>query len=268
MVFYYLIGHRDATEEKHRQRNLLKVLEWLRLLQQEVQQKAQESSDHTIVPVVIEQAAEKTLPALLPTGVEYVWENQAGPYNRSRGFNVGVRYVSSKFHLQPRDILLFSDNDVVMDVETMAQVLTTARRDELAVFSPYRSIYDMSVGDSEQWLPGDAFDIGHATLRKGTTLAGGILGMTYASFCRVGGWIEEFSGWGYEDVAMTNVISRFVTGVHTFPEDAFHLWHPHHPVDVSPTLIEKNKQLITHLQMSTVDTARSRAITRRKLFGL
>jgi len=155
-----------------------------------------------------------------PLGVRHVFARNSGPYNRSWGFNIAYRESDSPF-------LVFGDSDIVMVESEFRRAMEAAQ--SLDVCSPYRSVLDLERGESE--LPVEEMATisrlgrGEADNQK-VNLCGGVVAFSRDAFERVGGWDEDFSGWGGEDDMMTFKVASAGLKSAEMPFRCYHLWHP------------------------------------------
>jgi len=213
--FTYAIGWRHHRD---REQNLFRVLDWL-------------SSFKDMEVVVVEQDNMKRF--VPPRGVRHVFARSTMPYNRSWGFNIAYRESDSPF-------LAFGDSDIVMAPSEFRRSLEAV--ESLDAVSPYSRVVDLD--RHESLVPVDMMS---KISRPGRgeednqriNLCGGVVLFSRVAFERVGGWDEEFVGWGGEDDMMTFKVEAAGLKTATMPFSCYHLWHPRvvpDPVEYSRTL--------------------------------
>lgn len=199
--FTYAIGWRHHRD---REANLRRVLSWLSLFPE-------------LDVLVVEQDNRSRFSP--PPGVRHVFARSVEPYNRSWGFNIAYRESESPF-------IIFGDSDILMQVGEFKRSLELA--ESLDVVSPYSSVIDLSEPESSLSLddmagvcrPGR----GEADGQR-TNLCGGVVAFSREAFERVGGWDEDFFGWGGEDDMMTFKVEAAGLRTASMPFRCYHLWH-------------------------------------------
>lgn len=200
--FTYAIGWRHHRD---REGNLARVLDWLK-------------SFPDLDVVVVEQDNMRRFRP--PAGVRHVFARSSAPYNRSWSFNIAYREIDSP-------IMIFGDSDIIMRPSEFRAALEAA--DSLDVVSPYSSVLDLDRHESEMSMD-DMVSIGRPgrgeTDHQKINICGGIVIFSRDAFERVGGWDEEFVGWGGEDDMMTFKVEAAGLKAASLPFRCYHLWHP------------------------------------------
>lgn len=160
-----------------------------------------------------------------------------GPFNRSEAINDAVIRSSG-------DVILVADLDIVVHRSFVEQAVNRA---ELGCWGfGFRSYIKLSERDTHRIV--DEMDVASDVPVRGSefyewsshTLSG-LLAMRRDQFESIGGFDQNFVGWGYEDVAFCKRAEERY-GPHLRVEDGyvFHLWHP--PTsDTSPVESMKNR---------------------------
>jgi predicted glycosyltransferase involved in capsule biosynthesis len=200
-AFTVIIGYRHRPD---RLQNLRKVLSWL-------------AGFNGVEIILVEQDnASKIKNVNLPC--RYFFTKSNLPYNRSWAFNVGAKYATT-------DILVFGDSDLVMNPNDMIDSLQTLK--DYDTVSPYRKVIDLMQHEINM-----TFDQLKMITRPGRgetdnrkiNFSGGIVIMKKEAFLKIGGWPEEFIGWGGEDNFVTLKIEKFLK----FKEMSYTCYHlPH-----------------------------------------
>jgi predicted glycosyltransferase involved in capsule biosynthesis len=157
-------------------------------------------------------------------GVEVVMHHYKAPaFNLALSRNVGAQRATG-------DVLCFLDADMVLHPGTF--------REALQRVSVHRHVVVLASYTTED-CPEDAYQSSdpkqyqrvcdeHATL--GETGFGGCLFVHRAAFCRVGGYDEEYVGWGAEDNDLCRRLEKFGSNLANLTEQrgisALHQWHP------------------------------------------
>jgi len=254
-MFHYIIGHRDHSPKQDRTKNLQYILDWLK--------KCPLLSTVVIVEIARTKSTWLQEEERKTKRFHHVFIQNDSPYNRSLAFNQGAKHLlRHRCVSSNEDYFIFGDNDVYLD--NLTAVLEEVRQGagEIKAFSPYVKIYDL--------LPPASNESERKQLRQGTAFAGGIVGIQVEAFRLLGGWMEEFKGWGGEDGAMSHLLSRYIGPQHcrSFPEEAYHLWHPRDEqcAKTHHRLRRFNMLQLQHLKMSDAETLESRLQYRRLQF--
>lgn len=200
--FTYAIGWRHSRD---REANLRRVLSWLSMFPD-------------LDVLVVEQDNMRRFSP--PPGVRHVFARSTNPYNRSWGFNIAYRESESSH-------LIFGDSDIVMHAGEFRRSLEAA--ESVDVVSPYSSVVDLDRFESLISLDDMAFisrpGRGETDNQK-VNLCGGVVMFSRDALERVGGWDEDFVGWGGEDDMMTFKVQAAGLRTASMPFRCFHLWHP------------------------------------------
>ena len=157
-------------------------------------------------------------------GAKYVFVRSAGDFERARALNVGSALASC-------DLILWKDNDLLMEPGFVAVAAAEAHDRELDYLIPYCSIGYLSEPDTRAVL-GGTVDPAAArpvkTLFSGRDVSGGAGIVRKGFLTRYGGMSEEFKGWGGEDNAWLHKVTLLGQwGVTKHREQRLHhLFHP------------------------------------------
>lgn len=194
--------------------NLHAVLRWL-------------SGMPDIEVVLVEQDRRPQLtPASLSPNCTYCFVHNEGPFNKAWGLNVGFRNSSGS-------VVGFGDADMVMDAAALMDCYARCHN-EFEAMKPYDRHVDLTPEESEHvrngnWtanpdrhgLPRNREGVGEFVC-----FCGGLFLIRRDAYEEVGGFDEQFLGWGGEDDAMSSKLSRL--GKHSASvsnQVACHLWH-------------------------------------------
>lgn len=163
----------------------------------------------------------------LPANVKTLSTTGGQYFSKSRCINTGVMAVNV-------ETLLIADADLLLDPSHL-QRAAVAINTGLDVVRPFQSLVDLTRQETENFMDEGALpepekasngtDRYH--LGEQLCLAGGAFFIRRQFFLELGGFDEEFSGWGGEDDAFSvlaesasskTVVSRGAA--------AWHLWHP------------------------------------------
>lgn len=201
-VFSYIIGYRHSPD---RINTLRRVLEWLRGFQ-------------GIEIIIVEQDSSSKLSSYTLPGIKHIFTKSEMPYNRSWAFNVGLKNSIS-------NVVVFGDSDLVMDPMELINSLRLVEQYDCV--SPYKSVLDLTQQESQ--LPIENLK---QILRPGRgetdnqkiNLCGGIVIYKKEAIIKIGGWCEDFIGWGGEDNYQEHKTRNFLTSYES-PHRFYHLWH-------------------------------------------
>lgn len=200
--FSFIILYRH--KEMSRFNNLKRVLEWTNSF----------SESETII---VEQDTHSKITHLkLPA--RHIFTKSNMPFNRSWGFNVGAKNAKS-------DIVVLTDCDLIMDPYKFIEALNLIGTYECV--SPYTSVVDMDVQEStkkiEEMVRIDRPGRGETDHQKINT-CGGMTIFRKEAFLRIGGYNEDFIGWGCEDDFETIKVQNFLKW-YELPGRCYHLYH-------------------------------------------
>lgn len=222
-TFTYIIPYKHGMD---RISNLSRTLNWLLTFD-------------GIEIIVVEQDKVSKLSALPMRGIKHIFTPTNMPFNRSWGFNVGLKYAST-------NIIVFGDGDLIMDSQEFALSIQELERYEAV--SPYNRVIDLEqnevMQDIEYWKTINRPGRGESDNQK-INLSGGILAMRREACFKIGGFSsEQFIGWGAEDNFMTHKIEKYLTWKECNYK-CYHLWHPRVLPDMK--FYQRNLQLLNKL---------------------
>jgi glycosyltransferase involved in cell wall biosynthesis len=218
-LFTYIIGYRHRQD---RVQNLKRVLDWL-------------SGFGGIEIIIVEQDKKQKMLDMPLKGVKYVFTKTNLPYNRSWAFNVGLKYATT-------DVVAFGDSDLIMDPHEM---ISSLKKLELYdCVSPYKSVLDLNPQESTLQIeqlrmitrPGRG-----ETDNQKINLCGGIVIYKKESIYKIGGWSEDFIGWGGEDNFQEFKTKKLLT----WYEDQYRCYHLFHERGApDPTYYKRTMELL------------------------
>ncbi|MEI7653198.1 MAG: galactosyltransferase-related protein [bacterium] len=221
----FIISHKRTSIE--RERNIDIVLKWFKQILQ---------PEDDIEIVIVEQGEKQTLDPSnyrdLPYTLSYLFVQKSGYFNKSWGYNIGANMAKS-------DILNFIDNDIILpraSLEAGFELL-----DRVDAVRCYDRLYALTNDETNQL----SVDINSAQLSKHTlrdfSVPGGYMLIRRDLFYNVGGWDEEFEGWGGEDTAFGYKLLPYQTAAVT--EVAFHLHHENYGTSTDTVNFESVRQV-------------------------
>jgi hypothetical protein len=215
--------------------NLKRVLEWL-------------NGFSGVEVIIVEQDTHSKIEHLNFTA-KHIFTKTNLPFNRSWGFNVGLKNSNS-------DIIVFTDCDLIMEPNSFISAIK--KIEEYDMVSPYSSVVDLNPEESQLQME-SIFGInrpgrGEEDHQK-INICGGITIFRKESIMRIGGWCEEFIGWGAEDDFQTIKVENFLTHYEQ-KSRCYHLYHDREAPDMK--WYQRNLQLLQkYKSLSKEDIAKS-----------
>ena len=160
------------------------------------------------------------------------------PFNKSWGFNVGSKYANS-------NVIIFGDSDLIMDPDKFIESIKLINEYEMV--SPYNSVVDLTQQESNlqlrEMLKVDRPGRGETDIQK-VPMCGGICIFRKDAINKIGGWSEDFIGWGGEDDFQEVKVKNFLTWAEV-PGRCYHLYHDRPAPDMK--WYQRNLQLLQKL---------------------
>jgi predicted glycosyltransferase involved in capsule biosynthesis len=228
--FTYIISYRHSLE---RLNNLKRVLDWI-------------NGFSGAEVIVVEQDRHSVLKDI-NLKCRHIFLKTNMPFNKSWGFNVGMKYVNS-------GIVIFGDSDLVMDPQKFIDSVKMLNQYEMV--NPYNSVIDLTHQESQMHFP-EISKIsrpgrGETDIQK-VPLCGGICIFRREAIEKIGGWHEDFIGWGGEDDFQSVKVKAFLTW-HENQAKCYHLYHER----VAPDMkwYQRNLSLLQKLSAMSKDDLR------------
>jgi glycosyltransferase involved in cell wall biosynthesis len=202
MSFSYIIPFKFTVD---RFRTLTRVLDNIKNLECEI--------------IIIEQGIESLLPKQkVDLEYKYIFLHNPLPFNKSWALNVA--WKEAKF-----DNIVFGDADNLIDCNYIVKALEELS--EWEMISPHMRLVDLDVlesqMDNDQIFKIDRPGRGETDHQK-MTLCGAMTIFKKSSLEKIGGWPEEFIGWGAEDDAMSIKVQHFLKWK-ALENNCYHLHH-------------------------------------------
>lgn len=199
--FTFIIGYRHIPD---RLNNLRRTLDWI-------------NSFTGSEVILVEQDTHSKI-SHLNLRCKHVFMRSNMPYNRSWSFNVGLKHSNS-------NIIVCGDSDIVMDPNKFINALNSLSEYEMV--SPYHSVVDLTPQESmmplEQVVNINRVGRGEEDNQK-INISGGISIFRKDALMRIGGWNEDFIGWGGEDDYQTIKVKKFLKWKE-LEGRCYHLYH-------------------------------------------
>lgn len=202
-LFTYIIAYRHSID---RLKNIRKVIDWL-------------AGFSGIELIIVEQDSKPKLPAYTLKGFRYIFTQSDLPFNKSWAFNVATKYATTP-------AIVFGDSDIVMDPNALIEGLKLLQTYESV--SPYNRVIDLEPNEVN-WDLNQLNQItrpgrGEEDVQK-ICLAGGIIMYRKESLEKIGGWSEDFIGWGGEDDFQSHKTQQLLH-FNEMNAKCYHLYHP------------------------------------------
>ena len=225
-VFTFIIAYRHKLD---RLQNLRRVIDWI-------------LGFNGVELIIVEQDKSPKLPAYSLKGFKYIFTKSELPFNKSWAFNVGTKQSTT-------NAIVFGDSDLIMDPQEFINSVKLLEQYESV--NPYTKVIDLEPQENGLHIeklkminrPGR----GETDIQK-TPMAGGIIMFRKDSLFKVGGFDENFIGWGGEDDYQSFKIKQLLTHIE-LPNRCYHLYHE----KVKPDMMfyQRNLQLLNKLVIYT-----------------
>jgi len=199
--FTFIIGYRHKID---RLNNLRRTLDWI--------------NSFTGSEIILVEQDKHSKISHLNLKCKHIFIKSSLPYNRSWSFNVGLKYSNS-------NIIVCGDSDLVMNPNDFIKGLQALT--EYDMVSPYHSVVDLTPQESgmplEQLVQIDRPGRGETDNQK-INISGGIAIFRKDALMNIGGWNEDFIGWGGEDDYQTMKVKQFLKWTE-LKARCYHLYH-------------------------------------------
>lgn len=203
--FTFIIGYRHQQDRLY---NLRRTIDWVNAF----------SNSQLIL---VEQDTHSKI-SHLSLNCNHIFVKSDLPYNRSWAFNIGLSYAKS-------NIIVFGDSDIIMDPNDFLNAIKEIKNYDM--ISPYNSVVDLEQHENNISLR-DIININ----RKGRgeednqkiNICGGISMFKKDAINKIGGWSEDFIGWGGEDDFQTLKVKKFLSWKE-LEARCYHLYHKKNP---------------------------------------
>jgi hypothetical protein len=229
--FTYVIGYKHSND---RINNLRRVLDWINGFQG--------------VDVILVEQDKHSKISHLNLNCRHIFLKTKQSYNRSWAFNVATKNAKS-------GIIVFGDSDIIMDPNKFIESLRNLEKFDMV--SPYKSVLDLTPEESNLPLT-ELYKINKSGRgehdNQKINPCGGIVMYRADAINKIGGWCEDFIGWGGEDDFEFIKSSSFLTWTE-MPNKCYHLYHNRTAPD--KVGYQKTLQLLNTLKsLSKEDLAR------------
>lgn len=218
----YIIPYRKSTED--RERNLKLILKWIN-----------HNIDNYEIIIVEMDNETKLDKSILSPKVKHVFQEDRGIFNRALARNIGGTVAT-------KDVLIFSDNDVILDPKLMDLCIQECYENHYDAVNPCFAMVDLkeedlrkinyNVNDFDYFykMIGEKRSKDVECYREDMNFAAAIFLIRKDMFKYIGGWPDEFVGWGGEDDVMSYKIESLLNSK-GFNECIYHLPHQRNAYD-------------------------------------
>jgi predicted glycosyltransferase involved in capsule biosynthesis len=208
MDFTYIIAYRHSEE---RFNNIQLVLKWI--------------GDSAKEIILVESDVEPKLDSLKKSfDFKHIFLKNNYPFNKSWCFNVGYKSSST-------ENIVFGDADLIMNKQRFLEAVSKLTEND--VVNPYRPVLDLTFEESQRYANTSDFSVLESIVRPGrgetdhqkVPFCGGIIMFKKETLNRIGGWNEDFWGWGCEDDAQSFKVFTLDLKHSQCENKCYHLYH-------------------------------------------
>ena len=239
-LFTFIIAYKYQPD---RLKSLRRVLDWINNFQK-------------VQVILVEQDTHSKI-SHLSLKCQHIFVKANGPFNKSWAYNIGLNYAKT-------NVIVFGDSDIIMNHDDFIAGLNALQTYDMV--SPYNSVLDLTEDESMLQLP-QMCNInrpgrGETDIQK-INIGGGITMFRRDAIMKIGGFSENFLGWGAEDDFQAIKIKKFLNWVE-LKARCFHLYHNRGITDMK--LYQRNLQLLQQAsKMSDQDISRSIGMSMNKI---
>lgn len=147
-------------------------------------------------------------------GYTVIWGlDDSEPFNISKAKNNGVRQASSSK-------VVIADADVVISKQQVEEALA---KEHWVI--PYETYFNLTQAHTKEFLDG-VRELGDCQWDHRILSWAGMMVVERQAYWDVGGHDENFSGWGWEDVALRLALDNLYFQHERVAGGIYHLWHP------------------------------------------
>ena len=228
--FTYIIGYRHSPD---RLNNLRRVLDWI-------------NGFANVEIIVVEQDKHSKI-SHLSLKCKHIFLKTDKPYNKSWGYNVGLKYANT-------DIISFGNADTIIDPNKLIEAIQSL--DKYEMVSPHNSIIELFQNEGNNQYE-DILKINRPS--RTTSLCSGISIFRKAAIQKIGGWNESFIGLGGADEFLSHKVKNFLKN-NELHMSAYHFFH--NKIDTNPI---NEKILQQMIGMSKEDLVKSVNMSSQKI---
>lgn len=199
--FSFIIGYRHSIERLH---NLKRTLDWI-------------NGFSNVDVIVVEQDTHSKI-SHLNLNCRQIFAKSNEPYNRSWGFNIGLKNSKT-------EAIVFSDSDIIMNPNDFINAIKQLEIYDMV--NPYKSVLDLLPQETNLPIEGllniNRPGRGENDNQK-INLCGGMSMFRKSAITKISGWNEQFQGWGGEDDYQAMKVINFLN-YKEMDYKCYHLYH-------------------------------------------
>lgn len=184
-----------------------------------------------------------TRPHLEALGYPIFLGDRRGPWARAAACNEAAKLAGDW------DVAVIADADTIPEADAVQRAVRTASA-ALGAVRPHDHLWDLNRAQSKILATRGKLKL---SPKQRELLGGGLLVVSRAAWEKVGGYDEEFIGWGHED---SDLHTRLLALAH-WDRIEGQAWHLHHPRDLRHTPEhEANQRRMKEIQTKYADVIR------------
>ncbi|KAA9019494.1 galactosyltransferase-related protein [Niallia endozanthoxylica] len=195
---------------------------------------------------------------VIPEAEICIGENDDKIFNRCKAINAAAEKAS-------RNVFVLADADVIYDPDLLVESVLSLQKAPWVI--PFNRILDISQKKTEEILkiepswPLSLTNENYSEFKIDKLFAGKLNVLSREAFEKVGGYDEQFLGWGCEDdaflLAMNTLSGQFIN----MNRPIYHFWHPFVGADNNP-YYRKNLKRLSRYQQANGNPIRMQKLIR------
>ena len=162
---------------------------------------------------------------------------------KSRAINEAVSQIDD-----PNAVIIMTDNDCILTPDTLKEIDYS---NNFGVITPFDDIHFLNESQTRKYINGDHSVRGKRDLAV-NRYTGGLTIFSIDTFNKLGGFDEEFQGWGGEDCAFINKCEKLDIKYSRVTGTVTHLFHPTESNNNNPKY-KDNRELLLLCKLMTKD---------------
>lgn len=146
-----------------------------------------------------------------------------GLFNRSTACNRAAALAGNW------DVAVLIDADVICDAAQVREAIELATDERNRLVLPFTRRHNLSERGSNRIMAGDQGSWRRYVAKTYTQMCSSVVVIPRPLWDTIGGFDEQFAGWGFEDTAFACAAETFGTTLHKLEGECWHLYHPTAP---------------------------------------